>query len=78
MHCRWLGSDGTGLDSDLGEKIGGFGEKIGHGLQVGAERGLELASAAGERSAPLVAVARKRGGELAESARERVHDRTKD
>jgi uncharacterized membrane protein YphA (DoxX/SURF4 family) len=65
------GSDGTVLDSDLGEKIGDFGEKIGHRLQVGAERGRELASAAGERSAPLAAVARKRGGELAETARER-------
>jgi uncharacterized membrane protein YphA (DoxX/SURF4 family) len=65
------GSASTVLDSDLGEKIGGFGEKFGHGLQAGAERGRELASAAGERSAPLVAVARKRGGELAETARER-------
>jgi uncharacterized membrane protein YphA (DoxX/SURF4 family) len=65
------GSDGTVLDSDLGEKIGDFGEKIGHGLQAGAERGRELVSAAGERSAPLVAVARKRSGELAESARAR-------
>jgi uncharacterized membrane protein YphA (DoxX/SURF4 family) len=65
------GSDGIVLDSDFGEKIGDFGEKIGHGLQVGAERGRELATAAGERSAPLAAVARKRGGELAETARER-------
>jgi uncharacterized membrane protein YphA (DoxX/SURF4 family) len=65
------GADGTALDSDLGDKIGSFGEKIGHGLQVGAERGRELASTAGERSAPLVAVARKHGGELAETARER-------
>jgi uncharacterized membrane protein YphA (DoxX/SURF4 family) len=65
------GSDGTVLDSDFSEKIGGFSEKIGHGLQVGAERSRELATAAGERGAPLVAVARKRGGELAESARER-------
>jgi uncharacterized membrane protein YphA (DoxX/SURF4 family) len=65
------GSDGTVLDSDFGEKIGGVGEIIEHGLQAGAERGRQLASAAGERSAPLVAVARKRGGELAEIARER-------
>jgi uncharacterized membrane protein YphA (DoxX/SURF4 family) len=71
------GSDGTMLDSDLGEKISGFGEKFGHGLQVGAERSRELASAAGERTAPLVAVARKRGGELAETARERVRDHRK-
>jgi uncharacterized membrane protein YphA (DoxX/SURF4 family) len=68
------GSDGTVLDSELGEKIGDLGEKIGHGLLVGAERGRELASAAGERSAPLVAVARKRGVELAEVARERGGD----
>jgi uncharacterized membrane protein YphA (DoxX/SURF4 family) len=65
------GSDGAVLDSDFGEKIGGFGEIIEHGLQVGAERGRQLANAAGERSAPLVAVARRRGGELAETARER-------
>jgi uncharacterized membrane protein YphA (DoxX/SURF4 family) len=65
------GSEGALLDSDLGEKISGFGEKIEHGLQAGAERGRELAVAAGERSAPLVAIARKRSGELAETARER-------
>lgn len=65
------GSEATLLDSDVGEKFGDFGEKIGQRLQVGAERGRELAGAAGERSAPLVAVARKRGGELAETARER-------
>jgi uncharacterized membrane protein YphA (DoxX/SURF4 family) len=65
------GSNGTVLDSEFGEKIGDLGEKIGHGLLVGAERGRELASAAGERSAPLVAAARRRGGELAEAARER-------
>lgn len=55
------GSHDSLLDSELGEKIG-------HGLQVGAERGLELASAAGEKSGPLVEAARKRGGELAETA----------
>lgn len=71
------GSDGAMLDADLGEKIGDFGEKIGHDLQAGAERGRELASAAGERSAPLVAIVRKRGGELAETARKRAHDHRK-
>ncbi|MGH3970312.1 MAG: DoxX family protein, partial [Mycobacterium sp.] len=50
------GSDGTLLDSELGEKIG-------HRLQAGAERGRELASAAAERSAPLIETARERGVE---------------
>ena len=60
----WVGSDGTLLDSELGERIG-------HSLQVGAERGRELASTAAEKSAPLVETARKRGGELASTAAER-------
>jgi uncharacterized membrane protein YphA (DoxX/SURF4 family) len=46
-------------------------EKLGHGLQVGAERGRELAHVAAERSAELAEVARERGAELAEVARER-------
>ena len=58
------GSDGTLLDSDLGEKIS-------HSLQAGAERGRELASTAAERSAPLIETARERGIELAEAARQR-------
>ncbi|EID13215.1 hypothetical protein MXEN_11580 [Mycobacterium xenopi RIVM700367] len=49
----------------------GLGEKIGHGIQVGAERGRELASAAAEKSAPLVEAARRRGGEWADSGRVR-------
>ncbi|TDO11961.1 putative membrane protein YphA (DoxX/SURF4 family) [Mycobacterium sp. BK086] len=56
------------LDSDLLDK---YGPKVGHGLQVGAERGRELALAAGERTAPLLETARKRGAEFAEIARER-------
>jgi uncharacterized membrane protein YphA (DoxX/SURF4 family) len=56
------------LDSDLLDKVG---PKVGHGLQVGAERGRELAVAASERTAPLLETARKRGGEFAEIARER-------
>jgi uncharacterized membrane protein YphA (DoxX/SURF4 family) len=56
------------LDSDLLDKVG---PKVGHGLQIGAERGRELALAAGERTAPLLETARKRGAELAEVARER-------
>ena len=56
------------LDSDLLDKVG---PKVGHGLQVGAERGRELAVAAGERTVPLLETARKRGAEFAEIARER-------
>jgi uncharacterized membrane protein YphA (DoxX/SURF4 family) len=58
------GSDGTVFDSELGEKIV-------HGLQVGAERGRELASTAVEKSEPLVEAARKRGGELLSTAEEK-------
>lgn len=48
-----------------------FAEKLGHGLQVGAERGREFAGIARERGAELAEVAGKRGAELAEVARER-------
>ncbi|MGA8546401.1 MAG: DoxX family protein [Mycobacterium sp.] len=58
------GSDSSFLDSELGERIA-------HGLQVGAERGRELASTAAERSEPLVEAARKRGGELISTAGEK-------
>jgi uncharacterized membrane protein YphA (DoxX/SURF4 family) len=58
------GSDGTVFDSELGEKIV-------HGLQVGAERGRELASTAVEKSEPVVEAARKRGGELLITAEEK-------
>jgi uncharacterized membrane protein YphA (DoxX/SURF4 family) len=54
-------------DSDFAE----LGEKIAHGLQIGAERGRELASTAAEKSAPLAKKARKRGEELAGTARVR-------
>ena len=47
-------------------------EKLGHGLQVGAERGRELAHVAAERGAEFAEVARERGAELAEVARERA------
>ena len=60
------GSD-DGFDADFGE----LGEKIAHGLQVGAERGRELASTAAERGAPLAKKARKRGEELASTAAEK-------
>lgn len=62
------GSSHALLDNDLLDKVG---PKVGHGLQVGAERGRELALTAGERAAPLLETARKRGAELAEIARER-------
>lgn len=48
-----------------------LGEKLGHGLQAGADRGRELVSAASEKSAPLVEAALKRGHELVGTARER-------
>ncbi|MCV7070029.1 DoxX family protein [Mycobacterium rufum] len=48
-----------------------FAEKVGHGLQVGAERGRELAHIARERGGEFAEVARDRGGKLAELARER-------
>ena len=60
------GSDDA-LDGDLGE----LGEKIVHGLQVGAERGRELASTAAERGAPYAEAALERGRELAGTAAER-------
>lgn len=47
-------------------------EKVGHGLQIGAERGRELAHVARERGGELAEVARERGGEFAEVARERA------
>ncbi|ULE32251.1 DoxX family protein [Mycobacterium sp. IDR2000157661] len=46
-------------------------DKVGHGLQVGAERGRELAHIARERGAELADVARERGPEFAELARKR-------
>jgi uncharacterized membrane protein YphA (DoxX/SURF4 family) len=46
-------------------------EKVGHGLQVGAERGRELAHVARERGAEWAEVARERAPVLAEAARER-------
>ncbi|WP_156687838.1 DoxX family protein [Mycobacterium sp. Marseille-P9652] len=56
-----------GPDADFGE----LGEKIVHGLQVGAERGRELASTAAERGAPYAEAALERGRELASTAAER-------
>jgi uncharacterized membrane protein YphA (DoxX/SURF4 family) len=55
------------LDADFGE----LGEKVVHGLQVGAERGRELASTAAERGAPYAEAALERGRELASTAAEK-------
>ena len=60
------GSNNT-PDADFGE----LGEKIVHGLQIGAERGRELASTAAERSAPYAEAALERGRELASTAAEK-------
>ena len=61
------GSDDSAFDTDFAE----LGEKIAHGLQLGAERGRELASTAADRSKPLAEKARHRGEKLATTARMR-------
>lgn len=50
-------------------------EKVGHGLQIGAERGRELAHVARERGGEIAEVARERGGELAGEWAEVARDR---
>ncbi|OIN79846.1 DoxX family protein [Mycobacterium malmoense] len=55
------------LEADFGE----LGDKIVRGLQVGAERGRELAATAAERSAPYAEAALERGRELASTAVEK-------
>ena len=52
-----------------------LGEKIVHGLQAGAERGVELASTAAERGAPYAEAALERGRELASTAAERAAEK---
>jgi uncharacterized membrane protein YphA (DoxX/SURF4 family) len=47
-------------------------DKVAHSLQIGAERGRELAHVAAERGSELAEVARERGAEWAEAARERA------
>jgi uncharacterized membrane protein YphA (DoxX/SURF4 family) len=54
-------------DTEFGE----LGERIVHGLQVGAERGRELATTAAERGAPYAEAALERSRELASVAAER-------
>jgi uncharacterized membrane protein YphA (DoxX/SURF4 family) len=61
------GSDDSGFDTDFSE----LGERIVHGLQIGAERGRELASTAAERGAPYAEAALERGREFASTAAER-------
>lgn len=61
-------ASGTALtDSPLAEKLG-------HGLQVGAERGREFAHLALERGSDLAEVARERAPEIAALARERGYE----
>jgi uncharacterized membrane protein YphA (DoxX/SURF4 family) len=64
-----VGASGGAL-SDLADSA--FAEKLGHGLQVGAERGREFAHVAHERGSELAEVARERAPEIAEAARERA------
>jgi uncharacterized membrane protein YphA (DoxX/SURF4 family) len=65
----------------VGESTGGavadgeLAELVGHGLQVGAERGRVLAHAARERGAEFAGVARERAGEFADTARTQVKQR---
>jgi uncharacterized membrane protein YphA (DoxX/SURF4 family) len=53
------------IDSELADRVG-------HGLNVGAERGRELAHVAQKRGAELADVAQKRGAELVDIARDRA------
>ncbi|WP_138985472.1 DoxX family protein, partial [Mycobacterium avium] len=64
VSSAWPGSDDSGFEADLSE----LGERIAHGLQIGAERGRELASTAAERGAPYAEAALERGRELASTA----------
>jgi uncharacterized membrane protein YphA (DoxX/SURF4 family) len=52
------------IDSELADRVG-------HGLNVGADRGRELAQVALERGAELADVAQKRGAEFVDIARDR-------
>ena len=61
------GSDDSVFDADFSE----LGDRIAHGLQIGAERGRELASTAAERGAPYAEAALERGRELASTAADR-------
>ena len=67
VSSAWPGSDDSAFDADFSE----LGDRIAHSLQVGAERGRELASTAAERGAPYAEAALERGRELASTAAER-------
>lgn len=67
VSSAWPGSDDSAFDADFSE----LGDRIAHGLQIGAERGRELASTAAERGAPYAEAALERGRELASTAAER-------
>jgi uncharacterized membrane protein YphA (DoxX/SURF4 family) len=70
-------SDAVSAALPVGAATGGaladsqLAEKVGHGLQVGAERGREFAHVARERGAEFADVARERAPEIAELARKR-------
>ena len=59
----------SGADSDLADRVG---HRLQDGLQVGAERGRELAAVAAERGAPLLEAARERSVAAAEKTAERT------
>jgi uncharacterized membrane protein YphA (DoxX/SURF4 family) len=67
VSSAWPGSDDSAFEADFSE----LGDRIAHGLQVGAERGRELASTAAERGAPYAEAALERGRELASTAAQR-------
>ncbi|MCV7281082.1 DoxX family membrane protein [Mycolicibacterium flavescens] len=60
---------GAAAGGALGDSA--LADKVSHGLQVGAERGREIAHVALERGTELAEVARERGPEFAELARKR-------
>lgn len=60
---------GAASSSELADSA--LAERLGHGLQVGAERGREFAHLALERGSELADVARERGSEFADVALER-------
>ena len=64
---------GASSGSSLADSV--IAEKVGHGLQVGAERGRGLAHVARERGGELAEVARERGGELASELAEVARER---
>jgi len=70
-------TEAVGAALPVGAAAGGtltdsaFAEKVGHGLQVGAERGRELAHVARERGAEWAEIARERAPVVVEAARER-------